>query len=215
MEDDYGAARENMVKTQLVQRGIRDSRVLKAMRDVPRERFVPESMKLLSYDDSALAIGKGQTISQPYIVALMTEAMELNGDEKTLEIGTGSGYQAAILAELSRAVYSVERIQPLLKSAKKILDELGYINIYFKASDGTLGWSENAPFDAIIVTAGAPSIPMPLMDQLNDGGRLVVPVGNRFTQELIRISKRGKDLFKENLGGVRFVSLIGEYGWSN
>jgi protein-L-isoaspartate(D-aspartate) O-methyltransferase len=214
MADDYRVARESMVRTQLIPRGIRDSRVLQAMREVPRERFVPETMKMYAYEDSPLSIGEYQTISQPYIVALMTEALLLNGEEKTLEIGTGSGYQAAVLAQLSRAVYSVERIASLSEKAREVLDELGYANIYLKIFDGTLGWSENGPYDAIMVTAGSPGIPDPLISQLNEGGRLVVPVGDRVSQELIKIVRKGDSYYKENLGGVRFVNLIGEYGWS-
>lgn len=213
METDYRLARENMIRTQLIPRGIRDPGVIRAMGKIPRERFVPEHMKLFSYNDSPLSIGEDQTISQPYIVALMTEALDLEGDEKTLEIGTGSGYQAAILGDLSGAVYTVERIKPLQDNARKILKELGYTNIYFKVFDGTLGWMENAPFDAIIVTAAAPDVPEPLTDQLGEGGRLVLPVGSRISQELIKITKRKGRLHEESLGGVRFVSLIGKYGW--
>lgn len=215
MKTDYESVRKKMVRTQLITRGIKDLRVLHAMETVPRERFVPEAMKPFSYDDSPLGVGEGQTISQPYIVALMSEALELRGDEKVLEIGTGSGYQAAILAELSKSVYTVERVKPLFDKAGKTLNELGYTNIHLKLFDGTLGWKENAPFDAVIVTAAAPDIPAPLTEQLNEGGRLVIPVGTRTSQELIKITRRKGDLYKKNLGGVRFVSLIGEYGWGD
>jgi len=215
MAIDYSLERQNMVRRQLVPRGIHDPRVLQAMSKVPREHFVDEPLKPQAHDDSPLPIGKNQTISQPYIVALMTEALELKGDETTLEIGTGSGYQTAILAELSKTVYTVERIEPLLERAKRRLDELGYTNVFFKIFDGTLGWSEHAPYDAIIVTAGAPRVPKPLMDQIKDGGRLVVPVGDRFGQELMRITKKNGGFYEKSLGGVRFVSLIGEYGWTD
>ena len=205
--------RERMVKDQLIRRGINDKRVLEAMRKVPRHLFVPQDVINEAYNDYPLPIGHGQTISQPYMVALMTEALELKGDEKTLEIGTGSGYQTAILAELCKEVYTIERIISLLDKAKKVLKKLGYKNIFFKAGDGTLGWPENRPYDAIIVTAGAPKIPQPLLDQLADKGRLVIPVGDRFSQELVKITKIKDDIIRENLGGCRFVDLIGIHGW--
>jgi protein-L-isoaspartate(D-aspartate) O-methyltransferase len=214
MINEYHRARENMVKTQLVPRGIYDPRVIQAMGTVPRERFVERPLKRRAYDDRPLPIGQDQTISQPYIVALMTQALDLTGDEKTLEIGTGSGYQTAILAEMSEAVYTIERISSLLERAKGTLNELGYTNIYFKVFDGTLGWSEYAPYDAIIVTAAAPRIPKPLFDQLNEEGRLVVPVGERISQELIKVTRKDGKFFEKSLGGVRFVSLVGEYGWT-
>jgi protein-L-isoaspartate(D-aspartate) O-methyltransferase len=176
---------------------------------------VEEALVGEAYNDHPLPIGHKQTISQPYIVALMTEALELEGTEKVLEIGTGSGYQTAILAELSKAVYTVERIEPLLVKSKQLLRELGYTNIQFKVSDGTIGWEEFAPYDAIMVTAGAPKIPQPLLDQLADGGRMVIPIGNRYSQDLIRV-KRDKNRFLEkNLGGCRFVDLIGNHGWKD
>ena len=211
---DKESARNNMVTKQLMARGITDPAVLVAMGRIPRERFLPDSLENQAYEDGPLPIGKGQTISQPYIVAYMTEALELTGEEKTLEIGTGSGYQAAILAELSKTVYTVERIDFLLERAKELLSELGYANIQFKLDDGTLGWKENAPYDAIIVTAAAPHIPEPLYEQMADGGRLVIPVGDRIGQELIKITKNGNEFRKRSLGGVRFVSLIGEHGWN-
>lgn len=213
MPHDYRLVRERMVKTQLVPRGIRDPRVLEVMGKVPRHLFVEEALAGEAYNDHPLPIGSKQTISQPYIVALMTEALDLTGQEKTLEIGTGSGYQTAILAELSRHVFTVERIRDLMVKAKKTLEDLGYTNILFKAFDGTLGWKEFEPFDAIMVTAGAPRIPQPLLDQLAEGGRLVVPVGNRFSQDLIKVTKRQGRSVEENLGGCRFVDLIGVYGW--
>ena len=210
---DYRIARERMVQTQLIPRGIKDPRVLEAMGKVPRDRFVEEALVGEVYNDHPLPIGHQQTISQPYIVALMTEALELTGEENTLEIGTGSGYQTAVLAELSKKVFTIERIRDLMVQARKILAELGYNNILFKAYDGTLGWQAYAPYDAIIVTAGAPEIPKPLIAQLRDGGRLVIPVGNRFSQDLIKVTKKKENLIEKNLGGCRFVDLIGIHGW--
>jgi len=213
MSHDFSLARERMVKNQLIPRGIKDERVLEAMGKIPRHLFIEEALAGEAYNDHPVPIGEKQTISQPYIVALMTETLELKGDENTLEIGTGSGYQTAILAELSSRVYTVERIKSLLVNARKLLAELGYSNILFKAFDGTLGWNEYAPFDAIMVTAGAPSLPGPLMDQLADNGRMIVPVGDRYSQELIKVIRKGSNLKQENLGGCRFVNLIGVHGW--
>jgi len=213
MTHDYRLAREKMLKDQLIPRRITHKGVLEAMGKIHRHLFVEEALVGEAYNDHPLPIGHKQTISQPYIVALMTEALELTGKERTLEIGTGSGYQTAILAELSEKVYTIERIRPLMEGARNLLTHLGYNNILFKAFDGTLGWKEYQPFDAIMVTAGAPKIPHPLTDQLADGGRLVVPVGDKFSQELIKIIKV-KDGYKEkNLGGCRFVDLIGVHGW--
>ncbi len=211
--DIYQKARERMVETQIAARGIKDPRVLAAMRKVPRHLFVDEALKDQAYGDYPLPIGEGQTISQPYIVALMTEALELKGPEKVLEVGTGSGYQAAILAELARWVYSIERYPSLAHRAKRILEKLGYHNVIIKVGDGTKGWPEAAPFDAIIVTAAGPKIPEPLIEQLKDGGRLVMPVGDEWSQYLIKVTKQGDKLIKENLGAVRFVKLVGEYGF--
>ncbi len=213
MSHDFSLARERMVKNQLIPRDIKDERVLEAMGKIPRHLFIEEALAGEAYNDHPVPIGEKQTISQPYIVALMTETLELKGDENTLEIGTGSGYQTAILAELSSRVYTVERIKSLLVNARKLLAELGYSNILFKAFDGTLGWNEYAPFDAIMVTAGAPSLPGPLMDQLADNGRMIVPVGDRYSQELIKVIRKGNSLEQENLGGCRFVNLIGVHGW--
>jgi len=210
---DYRLLREKMVQNQLIARGIRDERVLAAMRKVPRDRFVEEALVGEAYNDHPLPIGHQQTISQPYMVALMTEALELQGEEKVLEIGTGCGYQTAILAEASYKVYTVERIRPLMVKARNILAELGYKNILFKAFDGTLGWKEYAPFDAIVVTAGAPKLPQPLFDQLAEGGRLIIPIGNRFSQELFRVTRRKGASITKSLGGCRFVNLIGVHGW--
>ena len=215
MSHDLNLARERMVKNQLITRGIKDQRVLKAMGKVPRHLFIEEVLAGEAYNDHPVPIGEKQTISQPYIVALMTEALELTGKETTLEIGTGSGYQTAILAELSSRVYTIERIKSLLVNARKLLAQLGYDNILFKAFDGTLGWKEFAPFDAIMVTAGAPNIPQPLIDQLADNGRIIIPVGDKHTQELIKITKKEEGLKQSNLGGCRFVNLIGVHGWSD
>ncbi|WP_022852863.1 protein-L-isoaspartate(D-aspartate) O-methyltransferase [Thermodesulfatator atlanticus] len=211
--DIYRKARERMVQTQIAARGIKDPRVLAAMLKVPRHLFVEEALKDQAYGDYPLPIGEGQTISQPYIVALMTEALELKGPEKVLEVGTGSGYQAAILAELARWVYSIERYPSLAHRAKRILEKLGYNNVIIKVGDGTKGWPEAAPFDAIIVTAAGPKIPEPLIEQLKDGGRLVMPVGDEWSQYLIKVIKKDGQLIKENLGAVRFVKLVGEYGF--
>jgi protein-L-isoaspartate(D-aspartate) O-methyltransferase len=211
--DIYRLARERMVETQIKARGIKDERVLKAMLKVPRHLFVDEALRDQAYGDFPLPIGEGQTISQPYIVALMTEALELKGNERVLEIGTGSGYQTAILAELVLWVYTIERFPTLLERAKKVLKELGYKNISFKLDDGTLGWKEASPFDAIIVTAASPDIPPPLVEQLTEGGRIVIPVGDEFSQTLIKGVKRGGKLHTKALEPVRFVKLVGAYGF--
>jgi protein-L-isoaspartate(D-aspartate) O-methyltransferase len=213
MSHDFSLARERMVKNQLIPRGIKDERVLRVMGKIPRHLFIEEALAGEAYNDHPVPIGEKQTISQPYIVALMTEALELKAEERTLEIGTGSGYQTAILAELSNRVYTIERIKSLLVNARKVLAQLGYDNILFKAFDGTLGWKEYAPFDAIMVTAGAPRFPSPLMDQLADNGRMVIPVGDRYSQELIKVIRKGKSFEQKNLGGCRFVNLIGVEGW--
>jgi protein-L-isoaspartate(D-aspartate) O-methyltransferase len=210
---DYDKEREHMVKSQLARRGIKDTRVLEAMRQVPRHLFIPEGMRSLAYCDGPLPIGHGQTISQPYIVALMTETLELAGQERVLEIGTGSGYQAAILSHLAWQVYSVERHAVLAQQAEKILAHLGYDNIVVRVSDGTLGWPEHSPYEAIIVTAAAPDIPRPLTDQLADGGRLVAPVGSQWSQVLVKVRRQGDLLIRERLTAVAFVPLVGEYGW--
>ena len=197
--------RKKMVDSQIRSRGIRDERVLEAMEKVPRHFFVEEGLQDQAYSDHPLPIGERQTISQPYIVALMTEALALTGTEKVLEIGTGSGYQAAVLAELA-------------DRARKILYALRYSNVLIKVGDGTQGWSEEAPFDGIIVTAGAPKVPKPLVQQLAVGGRLVIPVGDRYSQNLLRVVRLSEDpgdVDEEDLGGCRFVDLIGEHGWKN
>ncbi|MDB9823249.1 protein-L-isoaspartate(D-aspartate) O-methyltransferase [Deltaproteobacteria bacterium] len=213
MINDYRLTRERMVKNQLIPRGINDEGVLKAMVKIQRHLFMEEALIGEAYSDHPLPIGHRQTISQPYIVALMTQALALTGNEKTLEIGTGSGYQTAVLAELSEKVYTIERIRPLLEEARLLLNEMGYTNILFKSYDGTLGWEEYTPFDAIIITAGAPKIPEPLLDQLAEGGRMVVPIGDKFSQELIKVTKTKDGYDKKNLGGCRFVDLIGAHGW--
>ena len=202
-----------MIKEQLASRGIKDSLVLNAFRKVPREKFVLPEQKDESYGDFPLPIGEEQTISQPYIVALMTEALRLKGEEKVLEIGTGSGYQAAIIAEIAKKVYTVERIAILAQRAKKILKELSCQNIKIKIGDGTKGWKEFSPYDGIIVTAAAPRVPESLIKQLAKGGRLIIPIGNLYSQELILYEKKGERLMTANFGGCRFVPLKGEEGW--
>ena len=212
---DFRKARERMVKEQLIARGIRDTRVLGAMRKVPRHLFVEEALQNQAYSDRPLLIGEKQTISQPYMVALMTEGLDLEHDEKVLEIGTGNGYQTAILAELAEKVFSIERIRTLSKKARRTLDKLHYFNVILKVSDGTLGWPEYAPFDAIIVTAGSPKIPEPLIEQLAENGRLVIPVGDPYTQQLVKCTKTAEGVKQENLTVCRFVRLIGKHGWEN
>lgn len=208
---DFEAARAELI--QQLSTEIRDKRVLAAMGAIPREIFVPPENRHLAYDDKPLPIGHGQTISQPFIIALMTEALELTGQEKVLEIGTGSGYQAAILAELAQRVITTERVKTLAEKAKKLLDELGYKNVEVHLSEETLGWEKEAPYEAIIVTAAAPKVPSELIAQLAMGGRLVIPVGSRYVQELTKITRGRKKSKVENLGGCRFVSLIGRGAW--
>ncbi len=210
---NFQKARDRMVEAQLVGRGIRNPRVLEALRRVPRHLFVEEALKEQAYSDYPLPIGDKQTISQPYIVALMSEALELQGDEKILEIGTGSGYQAAVLAELAGRVFSIERFPALAYRANQTLQKLGYQNILIRVTDGSLGWPDEAPFDGIMATAGTPRIPQPLVDQLKVGGRLVLPVGDRLSQELVLVERTAEGIQKTNLGGVRFVDLVGKWGW--
>ncbi len=202
-----------MVEEQLEARGIKDERVLEAMRRVPRHLFVEQTFWDRAYGDHALPIGERQTISQPYMVALMTEALDLTGKEKVLEIGTGSGYQTAILAELAARVFTIDRIKTLAYRARDILARLEYRNIVVKVFDGTYGLGEEAPFDAIVVTASAPSVPAPLIGQLKDGGRLVIPIGDRETQTLKKIVKAGEKTVVRDLTGCVFVPLVGTYGW--
>ncbi|MGW8192985.1 MAG: protein-L-isoaspartate(D-aspartate) O-methyltransferase [Desulforhopalus sp.] len=210
----YGTSRERMVQEQLRNRDIVDERILAAMAEVPRHCFIDDALHGRAYGDHPLPIDAGQTISQPYIVAFMTQALELQGQEKVLEIGTGSGYQAAVLSRLCDQVYTVERINSLLSGARKVFDKLRYYNIRAKLSDGTLGWPEYAPFDAVVVTAGGPAIPQPLIDQLADPGRLIIPVGDQNVQELQLLVKKEGEIKITNLSTVRFVNLVGEYGWS-
>ena len=203
-----------MVENQILSRNIKDRRLIDAMLKVPRHIFVEEAMAAQAYNDKPLPIGEKQTISQPYIVAFMTELLELTGKEKVLEIGTGSGYQAAILASLADRVYTIERIRPLISRARKALDSLGFFNVNIKIADGSIGWKEEAPFDAIMVTAGSPGIPDELVDQLATGGKLVIPVGDKFDQTLVRITKREDcSVFREDFIDCRFVKLIGKFGW--
>ena len=213
---DYSKLRQRMVRRQIASRGVRSELVLEAMRKVPRERFLPRGQGVFAYDDSPLPIGDGQTISQPYIVAYMAESLALVGGEKVLEIGTGSGYAAAVLAEIAAEVYTIERIEGLATMARTVLDELGYTNVHVRCSDGTLGWPEEAPFDGIVVSAGGPEVPDTLKHQLKTGGRLVIPVGrSKAYQELVRVTRVAEDEFKtEDLVPVRFVPLVGEEGWS-
>ena len=208
---DLKRARENLLKH--LEYEIADKRVIEAMKRIPREAFVSPEQYHVAYDDRPLSIGFGQTISQPFIVALMVQALELREDEKVLELGTGSGYEAAILAELSQKVVSVECIPELAESARQVLDSLGYSNIEVHISGRTLGWPEEAPYDAIIVSAGAPAVPKVLLEQLTWNGRLVIPVGSRWQQELLRVTKLRKRNHIENLGGCYFVPLIGEGAW--
>ena len=205
--------RNRMVDDQIIPRGVRDERVLAALRKVPRHEFLPEAIRGMAYADNALPIGEGQTISQPYMVALMTELLALKGTERVLEIGTGSGYQAAVLAELCEKVYTVERIKTLADRARATLDRLGYRSIAIKVYDGTYGWKDMAPFDAILVTAGSPDIPAPLVEQLKEGGKMVIPVGTRYGQELIRVIKTAEGTLKEQTIPCVFVPLIGNHGW--
>jgi len=209
----YERQREKMVRNQIEARGIKAPKVLAAFRRVPRHLFVSEALRDQAYGDYPLPIGEQQTISQPYIVAEMTQALDLGDDDRVLEIGTGSGYQAAILAQIVYRVYTIERKRPLYQQARNLFDKLHYHNIIMKYADGTKGWRDESPFDGIIVTAGAPQIPDVLIDQMGEGGRLVVPVGNQHTQELIKIFRDDQNIRQINLGGCRFVKLVGEYGW--
>jgi len=209
---DLERARENLFKH--LEYEISDKRVIEAMRHVPREAFVSQEQYHLAYEDRPLSIGFEQTISQPFIVALMVQALELTGDEKVLELGTGSGYEAAILADLAQKVVTVECIPELAESARQVLDSLGYSNIEVHISGRILGWPEEAPYDAVIVSAGAPTVPKVILEQLAWNGRLVIPVGSRWQQELLRVTKLRKRTRVENLGGCYFVPLIGEGAWS-
>jgi protein-L-isoaspartate(D-aspartate) O-methyltransferase len=209
----YTRQREEMVRRQIEARGVTDPYVLAAMLKVPRHLFVGDALRDQAYGDFPLPIGEQQTISQPYIVAEMTQALQPGKDDRILEIGTGSGYQAAILAEIVFRVYTIEKLYPLYIKTRKLFDQLRYHNIVTKYSDGTSGWKDESPFDGIIVTAGSPSIPTPLVRQLAVGGRMVIPVGDQYSQELIKLYKDENGIHKTNLGGCRFVKLVGEYGW--
>ena len=211
--NNYEKARERMVSEQLVRRGIDDPRVLAAMGKVPRHLFVEDALRGQAYGDHPLPIGRGQTISQPFIVALMTQALKLAGHERVLEIGTGSGYQAAILSLLCEKVFTVERIDTLLSRARTVFDQLHYINILSRLDDGTVGWAEYSPFDAIMVTAGGPKVPEPLLEQFADPGVLVIPVGDRYVQDLTMVRKEHGELSQKVIESVRFVDLVGDHGW--
>lgn len=212
---NFKELRHRMVEQQLKWRGIRDENVLAAMGVVERHRFVPDDLAESAYDDCALPIGEGQTISQPYMVALMTELLVLNGDEKVLEIGTGSGYQSAVLSRLASEVYTVERIETLALRARRLLEELGCANVHVFAADGTLGLPGQAPFDGIIVTAGAPEIPREYIQQLKIGGRLVIPVGSKFSQVLYRVIRTREGIEKSQSTACVFVPLVGKDGWQD
>jgi protein-L-isoaspartate(D-aspartate) O-methyltransferase len=212
---DYAVLRKRMVEEQLIPRGIENPRVLEAFRKIERHKFIPEELGGSAYADFPVPIGEGQTISQPYIVALMTECLDLGGQEKVLEIGTGSGYQAAILAELAWEIYSVERFANLAKNAEAVLRELGYTKVKIKVDDGTLGWEEMAPFDRIIITAASPRIPLPLTEQLKENGKLVLPLGESFSQVLTLVEKKKGKLESIGICGCVFVPLVGKYGWRN
>lgn len=212
-EPDYKSLRKNMVEFQLKPRGINDPEVLRVMGEVSRHLFVPEDSRANSYGDYPLSIGEGQTISQPYMVALMTQALKLTGNEKVLEVGTGSGYQAAVLSRLCSKVYTVEKVTSLVVKTKELFKQQGYNNISVKVGDGTEGWAEFSPYDRIMVTAGAPKIPEPLVKQLAEDGRMVIPVGNTFSQELILGEKADGKLMKKYICGCMFVPLLGKYGW--
>jgi protein-L-isoaspartate(D-aspartate) O-methyltransferase len=211
----YVRQREEMIQSQLRARGITDEKVLEAFRRVPRHLFVSEALRDQAYGDFPLPIGEQQTISQPYIVAEMTQALQLDKEDRVLEIGTGSGYQAAIIAEIVYRVYSIERLHSMLVKARRLFDELRYHNVITRYSDGTMGWEQESPFDAIIVTAGAPKIPDTLVNQLAVGGRMIIPVGDRYSQELIKLTRHQQGIHQTRLGGCRFVKLIGEHGWKS
>ena len=213
MIQSYAGQRRKMVEEQLVERGIKDLGVLEAMSRVPRHLFAQESLRHRAYGDYPLPIGENQTLSQPYIVASMTAALSLKGEERVLEIGTGSGYQTAVVAELARQVFTIERLNNLSRKAQEILEGLNYMSIVFKMFDGTYGWPDQAPFDAILVTASAKEIPESLVKQLGEGGRLVAPTGDAHEQKLVVLTKNGSRVSRRELGACKFVPLIGKYGW--
>jgi protein-L-isoaspartate(D-aspartate) O-methyltransferase len=210
---DFKSLQEEMVTQQIMRRGVVTPRVIEAFKKVPRHLFVPEQFQSHSYNDHPLPIGEGQTISQPYIVALMTDLLDLSGEDKILEIGTGSGYQAAILAELGKEVYTTERHKLLAERAEKIFKELNYQNVKVLVGDGTKGWKEFSPYQKIIVTASAPDVPQPLFIQLDEMGKLVIPIGGRWSQDLVLIEKRKGKMIRKSVCGCVFVPLIGEYGY--
>ena len=212
---DFDAAREKMVLEQLVDRGIKDQRVIRAFLKVPRHLFVEEALRETAYGDYPLPIGMNQTISQPYMVALMCELLELKGNEKVLEIGTGSAYETAILAELAERVFSLERIDLLMQNARSVLDNLKYNNVVTRVADGTYGWRKESPFDGIVVTAASPEIPKRLLDQLAINRHLIIPKGDAFSQTLFKITKTSKGFNSQSITGCVFVKLIGKYGWEN
>ena len=212
-EGRYARERDRMVDEHLASRGVSDPRVLAAMRQVPRHRFVQEALRVRAYGDHPLPIGEEQTISQPFIVGLMTSLLELSGREKVLEVGTGSGYQTAVLAELARRVCSIERLPRLAERARTILESLGYSNVWVRVGNGALGWPDEAPFDRIIVTAGGPAIPPPLVQQLADGGRMVLPVGAADNQVLTVVDNVGGEIRQRTHGECKFVKLVGKYAW--
>jgi protein-L-isoaspartate(D-aspartate) O-methyltransferase len=213
-DPSWADARNRMVDAQLARRDIHDPRVLATFRAVPRHRFVPERARQHAYDDRPQSIGASQTISQPYMVALMTQELQITGTERVLEIGTGSGYQTAVLAELAPLVYTVERIETLALRARVLLDEMEYRNIRYRVGDGTLGWPEEGPFDRIVVTAGAPEVPDALKGQLADGGILVIPVGGEWLQTLVQVTRKGKSFQTRRVTDCVFVKLRGEQGWA-
>ena len=213
MIQSYAGQRRKMVEEQLVERGIKDLGVLEAMSRVPRHLFAQESLRHRAYGDYPLPIGENQTLSQPYIVAAMTAALSLKGEERVLEIGTGSGYQTAVVAELARQVFTIERLNNLSRKAQEVLEGLNYMSIVFKMFDGTYGWPDQAPFDAILVTASAKEIPESLVKQLGEGGRLVAPTGDAHEQKLVVLTKNGSRVSRRELGACKFVPLIGKYGW--
>jgi protein-L-isoaspartate(D-aspartate) O-methyltransferase len=212
--DPYAVQRRRMVAEQIRARGIRDARILAAMEEVPRHRFLPHHLASRAYDDGPLPIGEGQTISQPFIVAEMTHALRLKGDEKVLEIGTGSGYQTAILCRLARMVVTIERFAEFSAAAEALLRELGVENAVYRIGDGTMGVPDEAPFDRVLVTAAAPDVPPPLFDQMAEGGAMVIPIGGRWEQDLVRVRKEKGRAKKEYIGGCRFVPLVGRCGFT-
>jgi protein-L-isoaspartate(D-aspartate) O-methyltransferase len=214
-DEPFFEQRREMIETQLLRRGVKDERVLRAMRSVPRHEFVPLQSKTMAYADEPLAIGSGQTISQPYIVAAMTAALQLDGTEKVLEIGTGCGYQTAVLSLTSREVYSVEYRSELALGATERLQRLGFTNVHVHCGDGSIGLKELAPFDAILVAAAAPAVPQPLLEQLNEGGRLIAPIGAEDHQELTRVRRHNGTFVTEHGEGCRFVPLVGRHGWKD